>query len=188
MTLAIFVEGLSDKASIPILLRKLGQTRIITRTVSAGDMLDVDVMARHIHAIGTRKIDMVIIFRDSECTDPEEFIAKAKIAERKFSARKRKASVRYVIVDHSLEGWLGCDETALRAVLGSNAKLSNRFDPSKACRPAEAMRKLFRHNRLNNPFNKILHNQIMAASADPRVIAQKSPTFAYLVSLLRHSA
>lgn len=185
MTLAIFVEGLSDKASIPILLRKLGQRRIYTRRVSSGDMLDVEGMSRQIHALGPRRIQMVIIFRDSECTDPEKWIARAKVAEREFAQRAKKPPVRYVIVDHSLEGWLACDEAALRAVLGPHAKFTIKLNPADACRPAETMKKLFRYNHRRVPFNKVIHNPLMAESADPRVIEEKSPTFAYLVNLLR---
>jgi hypothetical protein len=185
LTLAIFVEGQSDKLSIPILLHKVRKTTIYTRRVAAGDMLDIREMARHIQALSPYKIEMAIIFRDSECTDPEGWIAKAKLAEKDFERLALKPPVRYVIVDHSLEGWLACDKTALRAVLGPHAKIPNRLNPACSCRPAEAMRKLFQHNNVRAAFNKVIHNPLMSENADPRVIEKESPTFAYLVNLLR---
>lgn len=148
-------------------------------------MLDINEIAHHIQVLSPYKIQMAIIFRDSECTDPEYWIAKAKVVEKEFEQLGLKPPVRYVIVDHSLEGWLACDKSALRSVIGPYAKIPNRLNPAYACRPAEAMKKLFQHNKVRAPFNKVIHNPLMAESADPKVIAKESPTFAYLVDLLQ---
>ncbi|MFC1968617.1 DUF4276 family protein [Chloroflexota bacterium] len=182
LSLAIFVEGRSDKLSIPILLRKLTRIRILTHIISAGDMLDVEEMSRHIRFLGARNVQMVIIFRDSECTDPEYWIAKAKILEPEFAKRGHKMPVRYVIVSHSLEGWLACDEAALRAVLGPRVRLTALPNVACACRPAEAMKQLFKRN--GKSFNKVIHNPRIAENVEPRALARNSPTFAYLVSLV----
>ena len=185
MTLAIFVEGQSDKLSIPILLRKLRKTKIHIRRVPAGDMLDIEEITHHIQALSPHKIQMAIIFRDSECTDPEDWITRSKVIETEFEQLGLKPPVRYVIVDHSLEGWLACDKAALRAVLGPDAKIPNRINPAYSCRPAEDMKKLFQHNNIRTPFNEVIHNPLMAESADPKVIQKESPTFAYLMNLLQ---
>ena len=185
MTLAIFVEGQSDKLSIPILLRKLRKTKIRTRRIPAGDMLDIEEIIHHIQALSPYKIQMAIIFRDSECTDPEDWITRSKVIETEFEQLGLKPPVRYVIVDHSLEGWLACDKAALRSILGQDAKIPNRLNPAHSCRPAEAMKRLFQHNNTRAPFNKVFHNPLMAESADPKVIQKESPTFAYLVNLLQ---
>jgi len=185
LTLAVFVEGQSDRLSIPILLQKLRKTTIHIRRVAAGDMLDIREIAHHIQALSPHKIQMAIIFRDSECTDPEEWIAKTKLVEKEFEQLALKPPVRYVIVDHSLEGWLACDKAALRSVLGPYARIPSRLNPAYSCRPAEAMRKLFQHNKIRTPFSKVIHDPLMAKTADPKVIEKESPTFAYLVNLLK---
>ena len=179
------MEGQSDYRSIPILLRKLRKTKIHTRRVAAGDMLDIKEMTHYIQALSRHKIQMAIIFRDSECTDPEDWISRSKVVEKGFEQLGLKPLVRYIIVDHSLEGWLACDKAALRAVLGPDAKIPNRLNPAYSCRPAEVMKRLFQYNNVRAPFNKVIHNPLMAQSADPKVIEKESPTFAYLVNLLQ---
>ena len=185
MSLAIFVEGRSDKLSIPILLRKLTRIRILTpHIVCAGDMLDVEEMSRHIRFLGARNVQMAIIFRDSECTDPGDWIAKTKILETEFARLGHKMPVRYVIVGHSLEGWLACDEAALRVVLGPQARLTALPKVACACRPAEAMKQLFK--RHGKSFNKVIHNPRIAENVDPRILERNSPTFTYLARLVNY--
>jgi len=58
LTLAIFVEGQSDKLSIPILLRKLRKTKIHTRRIPAGDMLDIEEIIHHIQALSPYKTEV----------------------------------------------------------------------------------------------------------------------------------
>jgi hypothetical protein len=183
LSLATFVEGQSDKLSIPILLRKLTPIRILTpHIISAGDMLDIEEMSRHIRFLRSQKIKMVIIFRDSECTDPAYWIAKTKMLEQQFVKRGHKMPVRYVIVDHSLEGWLACDGTALQAVLGTHIRPNATLSITRACRPAQAMKQLFKRN--GKSFNKVTHNPKIAENVKPEVLIGKSPTFAYLVKLV----
>ena len=47
------------------------------------------------------------------------------------------------------------------------------------------MTKLFQHNKVRTRFSKVIHNPLMAQSADPKVIEKGSPTFSYLVNLLQ---
>lgn len=183
LSLAIFVEGRSDKLSIPILIRKLTPIRILTpHIVSAGDMLDIEEISHHIRFIRPQKIKMTIIFRDSECTDPAYWIAKTKILEQEFVKRGYKLPVRYVIVEHSLEGWLACDGEALQAVLGTRVRSTTALSIAHACRPAQAMKQLFKRN--GKSFNKVTHNPKIAENVKPKVLVENSPTFAYLAKLV----
>ena len=183
MSLAIFVEGRSDKLSIPTLLRKLTPAKILTpHIVSAGDMLDIEEMSRHVQFLHQHRIKMVIIFRDSECTSPDYWIAKTTILEQEFAKRGHKLPVRYVIVGHSLEGWLACDGEALQAVLGMHVRPTDAVRIARACRPAEAMKQFFRRN--GKSFNKIIHNPKIADNVKLDVLVEKSPTFAYLARLI----
>lgn len=96
---------------------------------------------------------MAIIFRDSECTDPDYWIAKTKKLENEFVKGGYKPPVRYVIVGHSLEGWLACDGSALQAVLGAPVRPNAALSIAQSCRPAQAMKQFFRHN--GKIFNKV---------------------------------
>ena len=78
MSLGVFVEGPSDKQTIPILIRKLGyRVRVHVRVVPQGDMLDVQVMRRHVEALQAtqRQLKRILVFRDSEGVDVEETVA-----------------------------------------------------------------------------------------------------------------
>ena len=139
MTLGIFVEGPSDKQSIPILIRRLGyRARVHTRVV-AGNMLSVGEMSRHVEALLTlgRRPDRILIFIDSEGVEPETTRRDAEPVAARLNSISGRITVDYVVVDHSLEGWLACDEDALRKVLGRQARINTRGNPEGQPRPAE---------------------------------------------------
>jgi hypothetical protein len=185
LSLGVFVEGPSDKDSIPILLRKLGQRAVHTRITGRGDMLDVGAMYRHIQALTAtqRGVRRVLVFLDYEGVDPKTTFRETEMPRRELLVMLRRVELDYVVVDHSLEGWLACDEEALRFVLGRNAKLRLRVNPEDHPRPARLMEALFRAN--GKQFRKTVHNKLLAEQADPAVIGGRSPTFQRLAGLLR---
>lgn len=184
MTLGIFVEGPSDKQSIPILIKKLGyRARLHTRVVS-GNRLSARRMSRHVSALLTlpRRPDRILIFIDSEGVEPETTQRNAEPVAIHLNQVSGRIPVDYVVVDHSLEGWLACDEDALRRVLGRQARINTRGNPEDHSRPAELMSRIFREN--GKDFRKTVHNQQIAEFIKPGNILAKSPTFRRLASLL----
>ena len=190
MSLGIFVVGPSDRQVIPVLLGKLGQTGIHVRLAEQDEMLNVDAMLKHIDALKRlhRDFSRILIFLDSECTDPAVTQQRTSKAEQEFVRRGITPPVTYIVVDHSLEGWLCCDINALEHVLGKDARISFRGNPENECRPAQLLDRLFEANRKGRKgkFRKTVHNLQIAEQADPAAIAEKSPTFAYLVATLNN--
>ena len=75
MSLGLFVEGLSDRRAIPILIRKLGyRARITSKELSQSELLLPDKMAVHIRELlRVRKdVELILICIDSERVDPTE--------------------------------------------------------------------------------------------------------------------
>ena len=184
MSLGIFVEGPSDRQTIPILIKKLGYSAAIeSRVVPQGNMLDASKMLRHVGALlaPQPRVSRIIVFRDSEGVDPQETRRLTEPVSNRLSAAS-PVPVDYVVVDHSLEGWLACDIDALRAVLGSNARIRTGGNPEDNPRPATLMERIFRSN--GKTYRKTVHAARIAEAATPSNISEKSPTFRHLVSVL----
>lgn len=185
MSLGVIVEGPSDRKPIRTLLEKLGRTVSGVRVVRQGDMLNVPKMATYIDLLAQprHRFDRIFIFRDSEGVDPNDTYEATREAERSLSSMFSRPEIRYVIVDHSIEGWLASDHDAVRQVLGGKREISRLNNADVHQRPADLLARVFRANRRS--FDKNVHNQQIAELADTSVIAQKSPTFTRLVDLLR---
>lgn len=185
MTLAIFVEGPSDKYSIPVLVRRLGHTRIEVRIVPRGDMLDVDEVERHVTGLKQMhpEVAYVMICMDSEYTDPEQTLGNAQAALRSLRDRLGGVvAVDYAIVDHSIEGWLGCDVDSLRGTLGRDARLLGGPKLNYECRPAQALSRIFKVN--GRDFRKTSHNRLLAQRVDLDLLRRESETFSQFAKLL----
>jgi hypothetical protein len=81
VSLGIFVEGRSDRQTIPILIRKLGYVDAIEpRVVPQGEMLDESKMSRHVDALLAVQsgVGRIIVFRDSEGEDPKSTLKLTK--------------------------------------------------------------------------------------------------------------
>lgn len=181
----MFVEGESDRTALPILLEKLGREPRFCRRLKQGDIANAEIVGRHMNVVlsQNRGTDLVLIFLDSECTDPQETKRKVEGCERELNGARRGVAVRYVVVDHSLEGWLCCDEAALRKVIGQQATINIKGNPEDDCRPAQLLGDIFKSN--GKDFFKTRDNpRIAAAIESPRFIAHKSPTFKYLLGIL----
>ena len=189
MSLGIFVEGQSDRTTIPILIRKAGYAGgIQTRIVHRGDMLDIAEVSRHVDALLSlhRDVDKILVFIDWEGVDPARTQRDTRGAASRLNRIAGGVPLRYIVVDHSLEGWLACDTDALKAVLGRDAKIHTGGNPENHLRPAETMSRIFRDN--GRDFSKTRHNPRIAEAVTVERIADKSPTFRRLLRTLRASA
>ncbi len=185
MSLGVFVEGDSDEKAICTLLRKLGRRSVHPGVVRRGNMFDVDKMAAHIAALRGRhpSIERVLIFLDSECTDPDATLQETEQPQ----ASLRKMSpvpVDYLVVDHSIEGWLLQDK-ALRGILGKGATVRVKGSTEEECRPALKMRRIFRDN--GKEFHKVLHNPELAKAVSAKTLEATDPTFRRLVELVKRA-
>jgi len=148
--IALFVEGPSDKETIPILIRKIFEQNIgiITRVArNRGDLLNTRKVLAHIHGILRRnQADFkVIVCVDSHCTPKAETEKEAVEAEKSIRSEV-SVPVHYAPVIHALEGWLMSDHDAIRRCVGANARVSVGQSDITNCRPKEIMKAIFRRN------------------------------------------
>ena len=188
MSLGLFVEGESDLAAIPILVRKLGyQSGVRARKMPRGDMLRFDKVRPNIINLIHRRsdIDLVIVCIDADDSAPNRLLTQeAMPVERRLNRDSAiHVPVRFAVIAHALEGWLACDEDALRSVLGgSRARVNIRGNPENHPAPADLMKQLFRDN--GRVFKKTQHDPLIAEHTSPERIAARSPTFRRFAEIL----
>jgi hypothetical protein len=185
VSLGVLVVGQSERKAIPILLKKLGRTeKIHVRIVSQGEMLDSENIYNHINSLHyqDRRLMRVLIFLDAESSDPSSLQAQCSLKERELLQYDLRVQINYVVVDHSLEGWLACDYQAVQRVIGPGSRIKYRGNPEDHAKPAELLRQWFR--AYGKDFRKTTHDPLLAEHADLGVIARKSPTFVYLRNTL----
>jgi hypothetical protein len=128
MSIALFVEGKSDKDTIPKLICKLFDTlpKIIPRTIHRGEMFKAEKVRPYLEALLKQHEDVekFIVCVDSECTDPEEIREEVSKAERELN--EVGLPVRYALIVHALEGWLAADAKALGQVLGRQVRVGGK--------------------------------------------------------------
>ena len=187
MSLGLFVEGPSDRDTIPILIRKLGyRSRVRARVVKQSEMLLPDKMARNVEEMlrERRDINFIVVCIDSERVDPSMTEQRVRPVVRRLNETS-SVPVRYAVVDHALEGWLACDEEALRAVLGGpRARFNIRVNPEDHPTPADLLVQVFRDN--SRKFRKTSDNPRIAERASVERIAVRSPTFRRFAEILGH--
>lgn len=187
MSLGLYVEGRSDKDTIPILIKKLGyRSRIISKVVPQSELLIGDKMARHLSELLRERndVDLVLVCIDSERVDPSVTKERSRPVEQMLN-RNSPVPVRYAVVDHALEGWLACDEEALRSVLGGQrARISIRGNPEDHTTPADLLERVFREN--GRQFRKTRDNVKIADRSSVERIAARSPTFRRFAEILGH--
>jgi len=184
MSLGLFVEGKSDKDALPKLIRKLfldPSPRIVPRTIHRGEMFSPQKVRLYLEALLNQHqdIEKVIVCVDSECTDPEEIWEEASKAERELN--EMSFPVKYAVVVHALEGWLAADSEALGRVLGRQVRIRRNLE--EVCKPAEFLADVFaRHGK---DFQKTRHDPLIAGYADPRKVAERSPSFQRFCEMVR---
>lgn len=184
MSLGLFVEGQSDKDTIPILIRKLGYSSgIRTRVIPQGLMLRSNRVKTYIRTLIAQdaSIDLVLICIDAEEADPDRLLRQTYEPQESLS-RDFAVPIRYAVVDHALEGWLACDSDAVRSVLGPRARVSIPGNPDDHPRPSDLLSRVFRDN--GRRFVKTTHDRQIAERVTPAVIAARSPTFVAFIDAL----
>lgn len=175
----LLVEGPSDKKALVALAGKVTPDLPIPRVlvVGRGDLFRPEKLKAHVgfaHQQNPR-IRKVLACVDSECTPIEETQRQAALLESELQRAFRDLSIKYVVVDHSLEGWLLCDRNAVRKVLGGKAWLPRYRSPENECRPAQLLETIFRRN--NRDFIKTRDAPRLADQAKPQHIFRVSDTF-----------
>ncbi len=184
MSLGLFVEGPSDRDAIRFLVRSLGyRSRITVKVVNQSEMPLRDKMARNVREmLGEHgDIELIVVCIDSERVDPEVTERRLRPIQQWLN-ESSPVRVRYAVVDHAIEGWLACDEEALRSVLGPRARINIRGNPEEHPDPASLLKRVFRDNRRR--FQKTQHDPQIAEHASPERIAERSPTFRRFAELL----
>lgn len=143
-------------------------------------MLSADRMARYVHALSDQHPDItcMLICIDGDEFTPDQLRRRVVQPQRQLN-RTASVPIGYVVVDRSLEGWLACDEGALRAVLGPRARIRITGNPESHREPAEVLRRVFRDNRKR--FVKTRHDPLIAQRVSPSAIAARSATFSEFV-------
>jgi hypothetical protein len=183
MSIGLFVEGKSDKDTIPKLIRKLLDTppKIIARTIHRGEMFKAEKVKPYLEALlkQHQDIEKFIVCVDSECTDPEEIWEEVSKVERELN--EVGLLVRYALVVHALEGWLAADSKALEQVLGRQVRVEGNLE--EVCKPAELLRDTFAQH--GKSFQKTRHDPQIACHADPEEIARHSSSFRRFCQLVK---
>lgn len=186
MSLLLLVEDKDGPQPFKTLVRKMSRDAVTARFMPQGDMLNVDKVFEFIrlHCRSHRNVSKVFICRDSECTPIAETRQRCREAAASLARRlgPRFPPVAYVVVDHSLEGWLGSDAQALRTVLGHDAWIPRR-NFEEYCRPADLMNETFTRNDRDG-YEKSRDALLLAEACDPRRIAARSRTFSYFRQLV----
>ena len=185
MSIGLFVEGKSDKDTIPKLIRKFLDTspKIIPRTIHRGEMFESEKMKPYLEALLKLHPDVakVIVCVDSHCTDPEEIRKEVSRVERELARMSLQVTPQYVVVVHALEGWLAADQKALGLVLGSEVNINRNLE--EECKPDELLGDLFaKHGK---SFQKTRHDPQIASHADSEEIAHHSPSFRRFCRLIK---
>ena len=185
MSIVLFVEGKSDKDTIPKLIRKFLDTppKIIARTIHRGEMFKSEKVKPYLEALlkQHQDVEKVIVCVDSECTDPAEIWEEVSKVERELN--EMGLPVRYAVIVHALEGWLAADSKALEQVLGRGAEVRIEQNLEEICKPAELLEDIFaRHGK---DFQKTRHGPRIADRVDHREIAKRSSSFRRFCQLLK---
>lgn len=187
MSLGLFVEGKSDKDTIPKLIRKFPDPspKIIPRTIHRGEMFKSEKVKRYLEALlkQHQDVEKVIVCVDSECTDPADIQRQVSKVERELSRMGLPVVPRYVVVVHALEGWLAADPEALRRVLGKGAEVHIEQNLEEICRPAELLEDIFAQHGKN--FLKPRDDPLLAEHANPEEISKRNSSFRRFCQLVK---
>jgi hypothetical protein len=146
----LLVEGPSDKTALPILAGKIvsKSTHVIAQPVGKGDLFNPDKLRVHIKFAckNNPTIRKVLACVDSENVPIEETQNRVAILGKQLEQLYSSVSIKYIVVDHSIEGWLLCDRKAVSRVLGKNAILPKYRNPENEMNPFGILENIFRKN------------------------------------------
>lgn len=174
------VEGESDEKALPILIRRTvphppGVKALNLR--GRDNLLNIKRVSAVIeyNCQANRNISKVLLCIDSECTDVAETQKEVAPKEKLLRQSFPQVAPSYLIVDHSLEGWLLQDKEAIQETIGRNSKLPQYGNPEENCRPAELLQEIFEKN--GNDYKKTMHAPRLAERLNIETVARASQTF-----------
>ena len=188
MSLLLVIEDKRGKEPFKILVQKILNIKTDILRMQQGDMFNIRKVAGLIesHCRSHRNISKILVCRDSECTPINKTQRSCRDAEASLNRQlgHRFPAVVYVVVDHSLEGWLASDKQALRQVLGQNANIPTNYNAEDDCRPADKLDDIFVRNG-HDGYEKSRHAIRLAEACDPETILNRSDTFRYFQKAIR---
>lgn len=183
MKIGLFVEGKSDKRTLPILIEKIFERKapkpgLEIRTIPQGDMLSVPKMEVYLKKdllVKHPDLRKIVVCLDCECTPPEKIRSLMLPVEKKLGALFRGVQTKYCLVVHALEGWLASDEKALAEYLGQ-PRLKISWNPKQVCRPRENLKDTFK--RANREFDHLEDDPEIAKRINIDTLTKRNPSFA----------
>lgn len=183
MTIALFVEGRSDKDTIPLLAKKILATRskppaLEVRTIRRGNMFKARKVAEHVRVLSRKhqNLSKILICVDSHCTSENQMAGRVREVERELESMKVPVPPRFCLVVHALEGWLMAAPQALSSYLQVSGGLSITQAMAFDCKPKEVLSEVFA--RVGRTFDYMRDDPAIAELADPDEMSKLSPSFA----------
>jgi hypothetical protein len=180
LLILLLVEGPSDQTTLSILAGKIVPSSVPVSAfpVNKGDLFNPQKLSIHIGYFFRKhpELHKVLACVDSEGIPIDETQGRVATLEKQLQTAFRHLRIKYIVVDHSLEGWLLCDRSAMRKILGEKAKMPSYGNPENLDRPADLMERIFRKNR-SHGYIKTRDAPLLAKEIDPRNLIRLSDTF-----------
>lgn len=180
MTLAVLVEGRSDKQVIRTLLQK--QAEIINRTFSVKfaefgggqGLLDVSRVVNTCEAIARLNPDLTgaVVCKDMNCTPTNELETIRVDIANKLARAHSPLSIRYHFVRFELESWLASDESAWQRKFPKAMPHVLPHGILEECDPKDTIRLHLRARGIE--FRYTQHDSAIASDLDLRVAASRN--------------
>ncbi|MDZ7262704.1 MAG: DUF4276 family protein [candidate division KSB1 bacterium] len=188
MKILLFVEGPSDKRTIPVIIRKALSPRKPAIIVRKGARFDSEKMAPHIRfeLLQHHDISKILILRDAECADERVLQYIKRTAEKTENDLKElfpQSSIYCLIVTYALEGWWLADPKAV----ADHFKLSKTPNSSLSlsCRPKRALIELSKKSGRKRRFDWVEENPKIAERLNPQKAAKNNPSLAEFLKIIK---
>jgi hypothetical protein len=153
-------------------------TPVRARVVNKGDLFKPSNLKVHIKAVRAQNPDVNKILA---CVDSEDLPiveTQKRVAELEVQLKSMLPGlmIKYVVVDHALEGWLLCDREAVCEFFKVKKLNLNYKNPENYNNPVNLMGQIFRKHSVYG-YIKTKDAPRLAEKADPVNILKLSPTF-----------
>lgn len=180
MTIALFVDGSSDRDTLKILARKLLAQRqpspgLEFRVLPRGDFFSSSKISAYLTYFRRTHpdVDKAILCLDCECTPKKDIQPDLLRVQQDLRRGHPSLNPTFVLKVHALEGWLASDQQALREVLGTEP--GNYPNPETVCKPKELLTAVFK--KAEKEFDYMRDDPQIARAADVERLCHTSPSF-----------
>ena len=180
MSIAIFVDGQSDRDTLKILARKLLAQRRPTpglefRVLPRGDFFSSPKISAYLTYLRRTHpdVDKAVFCLDCECTPAEDIQPKLTRVQEEVRHDHPSLNPTIVLKVHALEGWLASDRQAVLKVLGAEPK--DYAEPENECKPKELLATIFK--KANKEFDYMRDDPLLAREIDIESLCRESPSF-----------